>query len=194
MKDQFESVKIGNQIWMTKNLDVERFQNRELIPEVKENKEWKDAGNYEQPAWCYYETESRNGKIYGKLYNWYAVNDPRGLAPEGWHIPSAEEWDQLINFLGGLEEAEGKMKSTGTPYWANPNSAATNESGFSGLPGGYRDSSGLFKILGKYGFWWSSSEYDTLDAWSCYLNYSVNHAMWKCGTKYNGYSVRCLRD
>lgn len=206
--DDYPSVIIGTQEWMTENLNVDVFRNGDPIPEAKSNSEWEKASDEKKPAWCYYDNDPSNGQIYGKLYNWYAVNDPRGLAPESWHIPTDEEWTVLTEYLTEKELIKesntitfwyksspgGKMKSTGTQYWESPNKDASNSSGFSGLPGGMRGINGDFDNVGSLGFWWSSSEYDTLDAWSCYLNYSVNHAMWKCGTKYNGYSVRCLRD
>jgi uncharacterized protein (TIGR02145 family) len=94
MKPQYESVKIGDQEWMPINLDVDRFRNGDLIPHVESDEEWEKAGENEQAAWCYYDNDPENGKKYGKLYNWFAVNDPRGLAPEGWHVPSKEEWEE----------------------------------------------------------------------------------------------------
>jgi uncharacterized protein (TIGR02145 family) len=110
IKPQYESERFGNQEWMTKNLDVDRFRNGDLIPHAESNEEWKKAGDDEQPAWCYYDNDPENGKKYGKLYNWYAVNDPRGLVPEGWHITSQKEWTSLVEFLGGFEIAGLKMK------------------------------------------------------------------------------------
>ena len=110
IKPRYESVKIGNQEWMTRNLDVDRFRNGDLIPHVESAEDWKKVGENNQPAWCYYDNDTENGKKYGKLYNWYAVNDPRGLAPEGWHIPLDVEWSILVDFLGE-DEAGHKMKS-----------------------------------------------------------------------------------
>ncbi|MBM3401498.1 MAG: hypothetical protein FJY21_04145 [Bacteroidetes bacterium] len=131
-----QTVTIGNQVWMTKNLDLDKFRNGDPIQEAKTNEEWKKAGENKQPAWCYYNNDPANGTKYGKLYNWYAVTDPRGLAPKGWHIPTDMEWTILIDYLGGPDVAGGKMKSTGSEYWKSPNREASNESGFSGLPGG----------------------------------------------------------
>jgi uncharacterized protein (TIGR02145 family) len=107
-----QEIKIGPQIWATKNLDVITFRNGDTIPEAKTNEEWKKAGEEGKPAWCYYDNDPENGKKYGKLYNWYAVNDPRGLAPKGWHVPSDAEWIVLIDYLGGEEVAGTKMKSS----------------------------------------------------------------------------------
>ena len=113
-----QDVKIGTQTWTSKNLDVSTFRNGEVIPEAKSKDEWDKAISNEQPAWCYYDNDVQNGKIYGKLYNWYAVNDSRGLAPKGYHIPNNEEWKILTKFLGGEDTAGWKMKSkTGWKAW-----------------------------------------------------------------------------
>lgn len=112
-----QTVTIGTQVWMTKNLDVATFRNGDPIPEAKTNEEWKKAGENKQPAWCYYNNDPANGAKYGKLYNWYAVNDPRGLAPIGYHIPSVVEWTIIVEYLGGEEAAGKKMKST--TEWLN---------------------------------------------------------------------------
>ena len=190
--DDLETVVIGNQEWAVKNLDVSRYRNGDIIPEVNDETQWE---NLTTGAWCYYNNDPENGKIYGKLYNWYAVNDPRGLAPEGFNIPSDNEWRILAMFLGGKMVAGGKMKATGTSLWESPNTDATNESGFTGIPGGYRDLDGSFDLVGDIGFWWSSSENETPDAaWSFDLGYDNAGT----GRNYNneryGFSVRCLRD
>jgi uncharacterized protein (TIGR02145 family) len=103
-----QDVKIGTQVWMSKNLDVSTFRNGEAIPEAKSKEEWAKAGVNRQPAWCYYDNDSKNGKVYGKLYNWYAVNDSRGLGPKGYHIPSDAEWTILTDMLGGEKIAGQK--------------------------------------------------------------------------------------
>src|ERR1035437_4904310 len=128
------SVTICTQSWMLKNLDVSTYRNGDLIPEVTDGSAWSalTAG-----AWCWYNNDSAtNASTYGKLYNWYAVNDPRGLAPTGWHVPSDAEWTTLSTCLGGNAVAGGAMKETGTTHWTSPNTGATNSSGFTGLPGG----------------------------------------------------------
>jgi uncharacterized protein (TIGR02145 family) len=185
-------VTIGKQVWMTQNLNVDKFRNGDPIPEVKTKDEWNKAGNNEEPAWCYYNNDPANGEKYGKLYNWYAVNDLRGLAPVGYHIPSDAEWTILTDNLGGEEVAGTKMKNTSG--WIE-NGNGTNESGFSGLPGGGRNEYGTFYYF-DYCYWWSSTEdYDyTNYAWyrNLYFNYGLvnrysNH-------KRFGFSVRCLRD
>jgi len=148
-----QTVTIGTQVWMTKNLDVTTFRNGDPIPQAKTDAEWQRAGKNQQPAWSYYNNDPANGAKYGKLYNWYAVNDLRGLAPKGWHVPSDDEWTILHDYLGS--DAGAKMKSkTG---W-NENGNGTNSSGFSGLPGGGRNDGGAVNGIGHVGYWWSSSE------------------------------------
>jgi len=187
-----KEVTIGKQVWMTKNLDVATFRNGDPIPEAKTDEEWERAGENKQPAWCYYKNDPANGAKYGKLYNWYAVNDPRGLAPAGYHIPSDAEWTKLTDFLDGREVAGTKMKSkTG---WSK-NGNGTNSSGFSGLPGGYRDNLGTFLSIGEDGYWWSSSENYTDNAWDRNLGYNSGCVFRLNGIyKEEGFSVRCLRD
>ena len=184
---RFNSVKIGNQIWMTENLNVDCFQNGDIIPEAKTAEEWKAAGNAKMPAWCYYDNDPKNGKKYGKLYNWYAVNDTRGLAPDGWHVPTDKEWPVLSAFLGGVDVAGTKMKSTSG--W-NDNGNGTNNSGFSGLPGGDRANNGSFYYVGSYGHWWSSSEYAEVNAHCFGLKYS--YLRLDGSNKSDGFSVRCV--
>ncbi len=178
-------------IWADKNLDVSRYRNGDLIPEVKDPTEWNGLTT---GAWCYYDNDPKNGAIYGKLYNWYAVNDPRGLAPAGYHIPSDFEWSLVINHLGGPLVAGGKMKETGIDYWGSPNERATNESGFTGLPGGYRIDIGLFYSISTNGVWWSSSEIVTASALFRSLYYDEGDASRDAIFKGYGFSVRCLRD
>lgn len=191
----YNEVKIGKQVWMSENLDVDRFKNGDLILEAKTADEWAQAGKNKQAAWCYYNNDPYNGQKFGKLYNWYAVIDPRGLAPKGWHIPSNEDWAHLSNFLGGESAAGKKMKST--RFWANNEGESgngTNESGFSGLPGGTRHSKGNFMNIRNYGGWWSTNENDVGLAWTCQLSYSTGIGYKYSSNKAYGFSVRCLRD
>jgi uncharacterized protein (TIGR02145 family) len=181
-------VAIGKQIWTSKNLNVTTYRNGDVIPQVQDANAW---ANLSTGAWCYYENNTANGSSYGKLYNWYAVNDPRGLAPKGYHIPTDNEWTILSENLGGTSEAGTKMKSSSG--WKN-NGNGTNTTGFAGLPGGYRYNYGDFYSIGAYGGWWSSSENDTFTAWSRSL-YSNNGNVGRYfSNKQNGFSVRCLRD
>jgi uncharacterized protein (TIGR02145 family) len=191
-----KSVRIGNQIWMVENLNVDRFRNGDPIPEVRSDEEWVRAGDNDQPAWCYYDNDLANGAKYGKLYNWCAVNDPRGLAPQGWHVPSDAEWTQLTDFLGGEGVAGTKLKNNnGWNTYDGKSGNGNNESGFSGLPGGFRyNFNGTFSNVGYYGYWWSSTEDVAGSAWYRYLYYFNGDANRFTTNKQNGFSVRCLRD
>jgi len=186
-----QTVTIGTQVWMTKNLNVSTFRNGDPIPQAKTDEEWEKAGGNKQPAWCYYENDTANGAKYGKLYNWYAVRDSRGLAPVGYHIPSDAEWAILTDYLGGAEKAGAKMKSK--QGWAEDGNG-TNSSGFSGLPGGYRNYDGTFDYVGKYGIWWSWTEVSTGRAWYRDLGYGTGSVGRNNERKKEGFSVRCLRD
>ena len=186
-----KEVTIGNQVWMSQNLNMDKFRNGDPIPEAKTDEEWEKAYKNKQPAWCYYDNDPANGAKYGKLYNWYAVNDLRGLAPVGYHIPTDEEWTVLTDYLGGEDVAGEKMKSTSG--WAESGNG-TNESGFSGLPGSTRNLFGTFVNIGKHGFWWSSTEVTTNNAWSRRLNYDKGDVHRRHFNKTLGFSVRCLRD
>jgi uncharacterized protein (TIGR02145 family) len=191
--NKYDNVQIGKQIWMKENLKTSKFRNGEPIPHAKSNEEWIKAGEEKQPAYCYYDNDPANGEKYGKLYNWYAVNDPRGLAPEGWHIPSDEEWSKLIDFLGGEDNAGIKMKSFSG--W-NKNGNGNNESGFNGLPGGWRDDSmGKFDGLGDFGCWLNSTESSDNCAWTRDIEYySVLVYRINTHTKKWGFNVRILKD
>jgi uncharacterized protein (TIGR02145 family) len=188
-----KEVTIGEQVWMTQNLNVDKFRNGDPIPYAKTDEEWGKAGDNEQPVWCYYDNDEANGEKYGKLYNWYAVNDPRGLAPKGWHIPSDNEWTTLTDYLGGKDAAGTKMKSTSG--WKNDGNG-TNEGGFSGLPGGFREYFGAFGSIGDYGNWWGSTEggYSSRDSWVRTLGYEDGSVGRDGSSQTFGFSVRCLRD
>ena len=194
------SVTIGTQVWTTKNLDVATYSDGTVIPQVTDQTAW---ANLTTGAWCYYNNDSATGTTYGELYNWYAVagihdtdlNTPnKKLAPTGYHIPSDAEWTTLTTYLGGEAVAGGKMKATGTSLWNTPNAEATNSSGFTGLPGGFRNNDGTFYFIGDYGYWWSSSEANAADAWLRSLSYDGGGATRGSGYEKGGFSVRCLRD
>jgi uncharacterized protein (TIGR02145 family) len=189
---QLPSVTIGTQIWQSKNLDVPTYRNGDAIPKVTDATQW---ANLTTGAWCWYNNDSATyAATYGRLYNWYAVADPRNICPTGWHVPTHAEWTVLTDYLGGWTVSGGKMKSTGTQYWQSPNTDATNESGFSGLPGGNRGSNGPFNDVGTNGYWWSSTEGDTYFAWYRYLGYGSGYVYSYSNSKTSGFSVRCLRD
>ena len=180
------------QSWMTKNLDTDSYRNGDPIPKVTDATAWAALTT---GAYCYYNNDSTTyAATYGKLYNWYAVNDPRGLAPEGWHVPTDFEWTTLENCFGSSAVAGGPMKETGTIHWTTPNTGATNSSGFAGLPGGLRLGYGAFQGIGLNGYWWSSIEYPTTFAWSRVLSSTNGNLNTGYFNKQNGYSVRCLRD
>src|ERR1035437_7076528 len=185
------SVTICSQIWMLNNLEVTTYRNGDPIPQVTDPTAWHALTT---GAWCYYFNNSANGPVYGKLYNWYAVNDPRGLAPTGWHVPSDAEWNTLSTCLGGDSVAGGAMKETGTTHWWSPNTGATNSSGFTGLPGGLRANNGTFYAVGNAGSWWSSTESIAGTAWGRSLVYNLGTIYRPNYNKQNGFSVRCLRD
>lgn len=195
----YKTIKIGNQWWTAENLRVSRYNNGDAIENLITIEAWSDSTVVDSMigAWAYYENSVAYNKPYGKLYNWYAVGDPRGLCPAGWHVPTNDEWAILTNFLGN--DAGGKMKSiTG---WVDPNIGATNESGWSGLPGGIRSHTGVFSRFGLNGYWWTSTEewrpeYD--DSWYVgihrRLDYGNTDVLWGRFSKPSGFSVRCVRD
>lgn len=197
-----QTVTIGTQVWMSKNLDVSTFRNGDAIPEAKTPLEWSRAARYQEPAWCYYENNATNKTKYGKMYNWYAVNDPRGLAPSGYHIASDSEWDVLTNLLRGVAEGFGslagkKMKSTtGWDLYVGPKGNGTNSSGFCGLPGGYRTNQGEFFDIGINGIWWSSTqdEYSPSKAGELFLSSVDVGVTSNSEDKGYGFSVRCIKD
>ncbi len=196
---KIESKAIGNQTWMAKNLQAARFANGEPILEAKSKTEWEKAGKNQKPAWCYYNNDPANGIKFGKLYNWYAVADPRGLCPAGWHVPSDKEFSTMEKFLGGTPVAGGKIKTTGTKkagkgFWNSPNKGANNTSGFSGLPGGARYYGGKFSYISNLGSWWSSTEQSKTSAWYRYLYYGYADSFRYLNSKNYGFSVRCIRN
>jgi uncharacterized protein (TIGR02145 family) len=196
----YQTVKIGNQVWMTENLKVTRYRNGDAIPNVTGDMEW---SNLTKGAYCDYNNNSNNAATYGRLYNFYAVNDSSNIAPAGWHVPSDYEWKTLEMTLGmSQSEADGlkmrgtdeglKLKETGTSHWLSPDTGATNESGFSALPGGIRYSVGPFDVLGVVTFLWSSTEDSSSTAW--YRGIGGPGVFRGSIEKHWGYSVRCVRD
>jgi uncharacterized protein (TIGR02145 family) len=191
----YNTVQIGTQCWTRSNLKVSKYRNGDNISNLTDNTAWSQTST---GAWCNYDNSSANDALYGKLYNWYAVNDSRGLCPTGWHVPSDAEWTTLTTFLGGESVAGGKMKSTSiqpTPGgWNAPNTGATNSSGFTFLPGGDRNSGGEFGYLGSDGGLWSSSGAGSGDAWGLYLYCDIAGAYRGDNDYRDGCSVRCVRD
>lgn len=193
----YKTVKIGNQWWMAENLRTTRYRNGDSIPNVIDNADWVSLTT---PAYCCYNNDFNSyGNTFGLLYNWYTVdsasNGNKNICPEGWHIPSNIEFLTLINNQGGLAEAGGKMKEAGTSHWDLPNIGATNTSGFTGLPAGFRSYvDGTFKYIGSFGHWWSSTQSDEIQAWNIglyYLDSSVDNSP---SVKKLGFSIRCIKD
>ena len=221
-----KSIKIGKQVWMTENLNVFTFRNGDTIPQARNKTEWVEAGENGKPAWCYYENDVSNGVKYGKLYNWHAVNDSRGLAPVGWKIPEFEDFNALDTYLWG--EVGRKIKcSSGWKSWSveercktcigwsddvrkvkhcntckdsrvtvskNFPGNGTNSSGFSALPGGFRDSEGEFEKIGEHAHFWSSTPQYTLYGRMRVLTNMDSELIMNYATKDFGLSIRCLKE
>jgi uncharacterized protein (TIGR02145 family) len=190
----YSTIMIGPQIWMAENLRVSRYYNGDSIAGNLSNSQW-SAANY--GAHAFPGNNPENNEIYGKLYNWFAVNDSRGLCPEGWTVPADEDWAELVSYLGGALAAGGKLKSTRTvpdphPRWDQPNTDATNESGFTAFPAGDRFTNGLYYNFGRIGTFWSSTESNIASAWVRSLSYASGSMTRNGNDKRYGFSVRCL--
>jgi len=195
----YKTVAIGTQVWMAENLKTTKYRNGDPITNVTDNIQWK---NLISGAYCNYDNNIQNTNIYGCLYNWFAVNDSRKIAPTGWHVPSDSEWKTLIDYLGGPYVSCDKLKETGTTHWNSSNSGATNESGFTALPSGYRgkiifggaDLGYNFIYKGLFGIWWTSTDTLSIYAFERDLNTISVEVDWGYSTKDNGYSIRCVKD
>ncbi len=197
----YTSVRLGKQIWMAENLASSHYRNGDQVELIRSNTRWGNADG----ACCYFDKTSAYEATFGKLYNWHAVTDPRELAPEGWHIPSDEEWKELEMFLGLSrvqadysgwrgEKEGGLLKASGKEYWHAPNQDAKDKYGFAGLPGGYRDVSGDFYVKGYAGYWWTSTMEKEYFAWYRTLYHSATKIHRKVGYSGDGFSVRCIKD
>ena len=198
----YNAVKIGNQWWMAENLKVTQYRNGDPIPHVTDGSTWQGLST---GAYSEYGNDPASADTYGRLYNWYAVDDTRSIAPEGWHMPSDDEWKQLEMYLGmsqadanatgfrGTDEG-GKLKETGTVHWDSPNTGATNESEFTALPGGYREIDGTFYYLGLEGYFWSCTAETDSRSWLRYLHATHSGVFRDNDNKKHGLSVRCVRD
>jgi uncharacterized protein (TIGR02145 family) len=184
----YHTVVIGTQTWMVENLKTTKYRNGNPIVSTSIDYAW--ANDY--PAYCWYYNDSTYGNHYGALYNWHAVNTGL-LCPIGWHIPTITEWTTLINYLGGEEVSCDKLKEAGQNHWLN-NLSATNESGFTALPGSFRSIAGGFCGVGSEGYWWSSTESDNLNAWYIKVSDKVNIYTSLDNNKHLGYSIRCIKD
>jgi uncharacterized protein (TIGR02145 family) len=185
----YQTVRIGTQVWMKENLKVSKYRNGNSIPTGLTDLSW---FNTTSGAYAIYNNDAANNPTYGKLYNWYAVTDLRGMCPTGWHVPTDAEWTTLINFLGGSTVAGGKMKVISS-LWKVPNNGATNESGFTAIPGGFKDV-GSYGDIDDVGRWWSSMQLSTTDAWFRRLSNATGSSYKESYRKTFGISVRCLKD
>lgn len=188
----YNTVKIGNQRWMAENLKTTKYADGSEIPMVPDNAAWSALTN---GGYCWYYNDSEtHKKTYGAIYNWYAVVDKRNLCFKGWHIPSDSEWTVLVSYLGGTNVAGGKLKENSILHWVSPNTGATNESGFTALPGGDRHDNGPFYDIGYYCYWWSSTEKDATKAWMYEITNNSPKINRGYFTKNDGFYVRCIRD
>lgn len=186
--NNYATVQIGTQTWMAENLKTTHYKNGAAIPNVTDSLTWITLTT---GAYCDYNNTPANSTTYGRLYNWYAVNTGN-LCPTGWHVPTDAEWTTLTTYLGGESIAGGKLKAT--TLWDSPNTGATNSSGFTAFPGGYRYLSGTFNKIGNHGYWWSSTEGSTTNAWRRNMGYNGGYVFRSISGKDSGFSVRCLRD
>jgi uncharacterized protein (TIGR02145 family) len=180
---------------MSENLRTTKYRNGDTIPNITDENKWSVLTT---GAYCNYYNDSIYSDIYGRLYNWFTVTDSRNIAPAGWHVPTNAEWTELINYLGGESVAGGKLKETGTAHWLGPNKGATNETGFTALPGGLKimnNISSPFAGLGSDGSWWSIEKSSLIGAWGVDIRYYENDARLMQDFPVNyGFSVRCIKD
>lgn len=188
----YQQITVGSQVWMKENLRTTRLNDGTLIPNVTNDSEWALLST---PGYSWYNNDGITYKnTFGALYNWYAISSGN-LCPQGWHVPTDNDWNVLAEYLGGELVAGGKLKEAGTGHWLIPNNSATNESGFVALPGNMRDQSGIFtEIPGMDGFWWSSTESGTSVAWARNLRYNNGGILRSEYVKRDGFSVRCIKD
>ena len=189
----YQTVNIGTQVWMKENLKVTKYRNGDIIGTTIPSTldiSGESAPKYQWPS----NGDKSNVAVYGRLYTWYAIMDGRKVCPEGWRLPSDTEWTLLINYLGGFKVAGGKLKETGASHWQAPNRGATNETGFTALPGSYRSINGEFNHFGIYGGWWSSSELNPYMSWTRYLTAIAGYTGSYSYGKSLGFSVRCLKE
>lgn len=183
--NEYDTVVIGSQVWLTENLKTTKYRNGDQIYLVTDNGKWP---TWPSGAYCWYDNNPDYKETYGALYNWKAASTDL-LCPDGWHVPTATEWRGLIAFLGGQHDAGGKLKETGTVHWISQSEGTTNETGFSALPGGHRYLDGTFREIKQFGIWWMS-DFDNFVRIS-YSNEYISEGSWNGNP---GFSVRCLKD
>ena len=189
----YHTVTIGTQTWMKENLKTTKYRNGDLIGTTTPASLNIIDESTPKYQWAY-DGNISNVATYGRLYTWYAVTDSRNVCPVGWHVPSDAEWTELTDYLGGEDVASGKLKETGTTHWSDPNEGATNETGFTALPGGFRFDNGSFDVIGGYGYWWSATESDAASGWYRLMNCGNAYVFRSNYLKVVGVSVRCIRN
>lgn len=187
----YETVAIGEQVWMAENLKATHYDDGTSIPLVTADSEW---GKLSSPGYCWYGNDKvTNGKTYGALYNWYAVNTDK-LCPSGWHVPSDAEWTKLTTYLKGDSIAAGKLKESGTSHWQIPNTGATNVTNFTALPNGYRDTVGVYFGIENFGFWWTSTGISGVSAYNRSMSYASEAVISPDAFMQDGFAIRCIKD
>ena len=189
--NSYDTVQIGKQVWLKENLKTTHYSNGDIIPIITDDNSW---GSNSSGAYCWYNNDTANRNQYGALYNWYAAADSRNVCPVGWHVPTNGEWEELSNYLGGDNFAGGNLKEIGTVHWLSPNTGATNETGFTALPGGFRAYWGGFFSIAEWGKWWSSAKHDADSAWYQSMNNTSTYAGENYYLLNDGFSVRCLKN
>jgi uncharacterized protein (TIGR02145 family) len=187
----YHAVTIGSQVWLQENLKVTHYRNGDSIPNVTDNTQW---GNLNTGAYCNYRNDTNYVKTYGYLYNWFAVADSRKICPVGWHVPHDSVWTDMYDYLGHDGNPGGKLKEIGTSHWKSPNLNATNETGFTALPGSMRAEDGTSYPIGYYAYFWCSNEYLSSYAKGMVLSYYKSVIDITGPTKKSGCSIRCLMD
>ena len=196
--NRYSTMQIGEQVWMAENLRTTRYNDGTPISKVTGYEEW---AALETPAYCWYNNDSVQNAEYGALYNWYAVDTER-LCPDGWHVPSDEEWNELTAQASNPLRAGGSLKESGTEHWRSPNTGATNATGFTALPGGYRSYNGTFNLLRASGYWWTATEGNWYTASTGdpahvifrALQHDNEEILRHISEKSNGFSVRCVKN
>jgi uncharacterized protein (TIGR02145 family) len=187
----YNTITIGNQVWMQENLKVTKLNGGTEIPNVTDEDTWLHTN---EPGYGWYDNDaSTYGEVYGAMYNWHAVNTG-SLCPDGWHVPTDAEWTILTDYLGGLAISGGPLKEAGTEHWYSPNTDATNASGFTALPGGYRSNGGQYYSIGVRGSWYTSSEKDNTYVWRRDMQSNHGEVQRWDNNKRFGLSVRCVKD
>lgn len=186
----YDTVTISTQIWMKQNLRTTKYNDGTDIPLITDWTEWDTLTT---PGYCWYDNDELNKDIYGALYNWYVVSTGK-LCPESWHVATDEDWTALINYLGGESVAGGKLKESGTEHWLSPNTEATNESGFTAIGAGGRDTGGKFEYLKNLGYWWTSDEATATMSWFRAIDSNYGGVYRDSGSKRVAYSIRCVKD